>query len=144
MYCELRCRINITSDNKNESEDVPALFLTEQQAIKAYWGSGGRAPRILDLGTRWRWVVSLTPQPLYSQGKSPWYPLDRMLDGGPKTSLDAVVRRKISSSSGIRNPDHLARSSRLLGKKNTGVRTATTKCFRNRLYSGGVASRLGS
>jgi hypothetical protein len=33
---------------------VPVLFLTEHHAIKAYWGSGGIAPHILDLGTRWR------------------------------------------------------------------------------------------
>jgi hypothetical protein len=26
-------------------------------------------------------VVSFTPRPLYSQGKSPWYPFDRRLDG---------------------------------------------------------------
>jgi hypothetical protein len=26
-------------------------------------------------------VVSFTPQPLYSQGKSPWYALDRRLVG---------------------------------------------------------------
>jgi hypothetical protein len=37
-----------------------------------------------DLGTRWRWVVSFTPRPLYPQGKSPWYPLDRGL-GGPQS-----------------------------------------------------------
>jgi hypothetical protein len=43
--------------------------------------SGGIAPRILDLGTRWRWVVSFTPRPLYSRGKSPCYPLDRRLGG---------------------------------------------------------------
>jgi hypothetical protein len=42
-------------------------------------GSGGTAPRILDLGTRWRWVVSFTPRPLYRQGKSTWYPLDKRL-----------------------------------------------------------------
>jgi len=28
--------------------------------MKTYSGSGGIAPRILDLGTRWRWVVSFT------------------------------------------------------------------------------------
>jgi hypothetical protein len=39
------------------------------------------APHILDLGTRWRWVVSFTPRPLYTQGKSPWYLLDRRLSG---------------------------------------------------------------
>jgi len=26
--------------------------------MKAYWGSGGIAPRILKLGARWRFVVS--------------------------------------------------------------------------------------
>jgi hypothetical protein len=31
----------------------PYAFLTEHRAMKAYWGSGGVAPRILDLGTRW-------------------------------------------------------------------------------------------
>jgi hypothetical protein len=49
--------------------------------MKAYWGSEGIAPRILDLRTRWRRVVSFTPRPLYRQGKSPWYPLDRRLVG---------------------------------------------------------------
>jgi hypothetical protein len=51
--------------------------------VKAYWGSGGIAPHILDLGTRWRWVFSFTARPLYLQGKSPWYPWDRRL-GGPQ------------------------------------------------------------
>jgi hypothetical protein len=31
-----------------------SLCLTKHHAIKAYWGIGGIAPRILDLGTRWR------------------------------------------------------------------------------------------
>jgi hypothetical protein len=44
-------------------------------------GSGGISPRILVLGTRWRWVVSFTSRPPYPKGKSPWYPLDRRLDG---------------------------------------------------------------
>jgi len=44
--------------------------------MKAYWVSGGIDPLFLNLGTRWRWVVSFTPRPLYLQGKSPWYPLE--------------------------------------------------------------------
>jgi hypothetical protein len=47
-------------------------------------GSGGITAHILDLGTRWRWVVSFTPRTLYPQGKSSWYPLDRRL-GGPQS-----------------------------------------------------------
>jgi hypothetical protein len=33
---------------------VPVLFFTEHHAMKAYWGSRGIPPRILDIGTRWR------------------------------------------------------------------------------------------
>jgi hypothetical protein len=53
----------------------------KHNAMKTNWGSGDLAPRILDLGTRWRWVVSFTPRPLYPQGNSPCYLLDRRLSG---------------------------------------------------------------
>jgi hypothetical protein len=59
-----------------------SLCLTKHHTMKTCWGSGGIAPCILDV-TRWRWVVSFTPWPLYPQGKSSWYPLDRRL-GGPQ------------------------------------------------------------
>jgi hypothetical protein len=35
----------------------------------------------LELGTRWRWVISFTPQQLYSWGKSHRYPFYRRLGG---------------------------------------------------------------
>jgi hypothetical protein len=31
-----------------------SLRLIKHHAMKTYWGSGGIAPRILDLSTRWR------------------------------------------------------------------------------------------
>jgi len=31
-----------------------SLCLTKHHIMKAYWGSGGIAPHILDLSTRWR------------------------------------------------------------------------------------------
>jgi hypothetical protein len=70
--------------------------LTKHQALKAYWGGGGTAPRILDLGTRQRWVVSFTPRPLYPQANSP---ATHWTGGwaGLRASLDAVVKRKIPS-----------------------------------------------
>jgi hypothetical protein len=52
--------------------------------MRAYWRSGDIVPCILELGNRWRWVVSFTPQPLYPQGMSPWYPFDRRL-GEPQS-----------------------------------------------------------
>jgi hypothetical protein len=55
----------------------------------------------IDLGTRWKWVVSFTLRPLYPQRKSPWYPLDRRL-GGFRDGLDATVKRKIPSTVMVR------------------------------------------
>jgi len=49
-------------------------------AMKAYRGIGGITALIVSLSTRWQWVVSFTPHPLYPWGKSPWYPLNRSLD----------------------------------------------------------------
>jgi hypothetical protein len=63
--------------------------------MKAYWGSGGIAPRIFYLSTRWRWVVSFTPRPLYYMGKSPWYLLDRRL-GGPQSRYGRGCEEKKS------------------------------------------------
>jgi hypothetical protein len=57
------------------------LFLGEHHAMKAYWGSGSITPRTLDLGTRWRGMVSFISQLIYPQRKSLWYPLDRRLGG---------------------------------------------------------------
>jgi hypothetical protein len=64
-------------------------------------GSGGIAPCILDLCTRWRWVVSFTPRRLYPQGKRPWYPLDRRL-GGPQTRSERGCKEINSPPTGTR------------------------------------------
>jgi hypothetical protein len=37
--------------------------------MKAHWGNAGIAPRILDLGTGWRWVVSFTPRIIREENK---------------------------------------------------------------------------
>jgi len=34
-----------------------------------YWDIRGTAPRILNVGIRWRWVVSFTPRLLYTRDK---------------------------------------------------------------------------
>jgi hypothetical protein len=72
-----------------------AFFLNEHHAMKQYWGSGGIALHILDLGTRWRWVFSLTSRPLYHQGKCPRYPLDMRL-GRPQSRSGRGVEVKNS------------------------------------------------
>jgi hypothetical protein len=72
------------SDYQDKAKGKVVLCLTKRLAMKTYWCKGGTVPRILDLGTRWGWVVSFMPPLLYPQGKSPRYPLDRRL-GGPQS-----------------------------------------------------------
>jgi hypothetical protein len=50
--------------------------------MKAYWRSGGIAPRIIDLGTRCEVSGQLHDPVVLPPGKCPCYPLDRRL-GGP-------------------------------------------------------------
>jgi len=62
-----------------------ALCLTKHHAMKTYCRSGGIAPHILDLGMRWRWVVSFTSRLL------------RRL-GGPQRQSGHSGKEKISQS----------------------------------------------
>jgi hypothetical protein len=52
--------------------------------MKTYMGSSSTAPFILNLNTRGRWVVSLTPWPLFLQGERPQEPLKGRL-GEPQS-----------------------------------------------------------
>jgi hypothetical protein len=56
--------------------------LISMHAIKAYRGRRGAVPLILNLGTKWRYVVSLALLLLYSWRKNPHYLWNRRL-GGP-------------------------------------------------------------
>jgi len=65
--------------------------------MKAYWGMEAWLHAFFGLGTRWRWVISFTPRPLYRQGKSPWYPLYRRL-GGPQSRSEFGGEEKNSKT----------------------------------------------
>jgi hypothetical protein len=55
--CIFRIRENLITSPKYVHEKVKvklSLCLTKHYAMNTYWMSGGIAPRILDLGTRWR------------------------------------------------------------------------------------------
>jgi hypothetical protein len=59
-----------------------------------YWGSGVIAPRI-NLGARWKWLVTFTPRPLYPRRYNHW------IGGwlGPGSSLGhKSVRRWVNQS----------------------------------------------
>jgi hypothetical protein len=74
-------------------------------------GSGCIDPRFLDLCTIWKWVLSFTRLPLYPQGKSSPYLLDKSWVG-LRTGLDNVKRRKILPLPGfeLRSLGHPARN----------------------------------
>jgi hypothetical protein len=62
----------ITMDQKVKVKGkVVPVLLAKHHAMKVYCGSGDIAPCILDLGTRWKWLISFMHWPLYPQGKSP-------------------------------------------------------------------------
>jgi hypothetical protein len=51
---------------------------------------------ILDLCTRWRWVVSFTPWLFYPRGKNPRYPLDRILCGPQNRSGGCAEEKNLA------------------------------------------------
>jgi len=50
------------------------------QVLKSYSESGGIAPRILILSTRWGWVIRFVPHPLFTPGKES--PLPTVYENG--------------------------------------------------------------
>jgi hypothetical protein len=84
-----------------------SLCLTKHHAMNTYWESGGIAPRILNLGTRYKWVVSFTPLSLYSGARS----LGSHWIGGwvsSRFSLNAVAKTENVKTTPVGN---LSRSS---------------------------------
>jgi hypothetical protein len=71
------------------------MYLTKHHTMKTYWGSGGIAPRILNLGNRCRWVVSFTPRQLYPRVRAPGIPSVRGWVG-PRFGHESVAKRTIS------------------------------------------------
>jgi hypothetical protein len=79
-----------------------SLCLTKHHVMKTYWGNGGIAPRILDLGTKWEYSASrprcFTPKEraLGTYWIGGWV--------GPRAVLDTVVKRKIPRPCRESNP----------------------------------------
>jgi len=65
--------------------------LTKYHAMKTYFGNGGIATLILNLGTRWSWVISFTPRLLFLR-----YPLVRRLSGPQSHSAPDGEEENIS------------------------------------------------
>jgi hypothetical protein len=87
---------------------VPVLNLLGTTLWKRIGGSGCTNPRILDLGTSWRWVFSFTPRPLYPRENSPRWLLDMRL-GGPQNRSGRREKEENLSLPGTRNSDLLTK-----------------------------------
>jgi len=71
--------------------------------MKAYRGSRFLAPLILNLDTRWKFVVTFTPPFLFPREK-----LRYAVNMGLRDGLNIADRRKIFDPSGNRDSDHPA------------------------------------
>jgi hypothetical protein len=65
----IKCKVNLS------------LCLIKHHANIDILGSGGIAPLVLNLDTKWMWVVSFTARQIHPRGKNPWNPLDGRLGG---------------------------------------------------------------
>jgi hypothetical protein len=97
--------VRVSTKTRTEYSKVKfSPYLTNKHyAMKTYGGSESRDPRFLDLGSSWKSVISFTLQPLYPQGKSPRYPLDRGLCG-PKKGFWMICTSENSDTTGSRTP----------------------------------------
>jgi hypothetical protein len=84
LLCSQPANVSLEPD-ESKGKVVPVLFLLNRaprhEGVLGEWRYSSTHSWTR---TRWRWVVSFTRRPLYPQGKSPWYPLDRRL-GGPQS-----------------------------------------------------------
>ena len=66
--------------NPKSLDTTEHLYISKATPVCTPWrvrGAWSTAPRILNLGTRWRWVVSFMPRPLYPWRKSLHFSLNR-------------------------------------------------------------------
>jgi hypothetical protein len=87
---------HIFNNNINQPHKKAKGKVVPVHTINAYRGSRGVAPLSLNLGARWRTVVSITPRTPYSRGKNA---ATHWIGGcvGTRDSLDDLDYRNISS-----------------------------------------------
>jgi hypothetical protein len=73
-------------------------------SLRAPWRGRGIAPRVLNLGSRWRWVVAITPRPLDHD----LLPENNWRLGRPKSQSGRLAEEKSISPAGFRTPDRAA------------------------------------
>jgi hypothetical protein len=87
-----------------------SLRLSKCHTMNTYCGSEGIAPRIINLGDRWKWEVSFTSRLLYPRRKEP--PDAHWIGScvGPRAGMNTVEKRRILSPCRDSKLDRPARS----------------------------------
>jgi hypothetical protein len=98
-YLLMHATLHITGKGK-----VVPLFNDLRTTPWRHIGEWRYLSTILDLGTRWRWVVRFTAWPLYPLGKRSRYPLDRRLRGPQSRSGRCGVQEKSLAPAGNPTP----------------------------------------
>jgi hypothetical protein len=97
---------------------------------------------ILNLGTRWGWVVSITPRPRFAPGERT--PGTHCIGGwvGPRAGLDAEARRKILCLCRGSNPGRPVRSQTLYWLSYTGSLRRSVRSLLLCIPTSGIYVRL--
>jgi len=70
---------------------MPCLLYAEGLGLRERWKGEYTVPLILNLGARWRWMVSFTPRPLYVRQRTPT-PINKEVGWDPEPVLDVLLR----------------------------------------------------
>jgi hypothetical protein len=76
-------------------ESMSRAKVVPLHAVKAYGGSGGLAPYVINLGARWNCMIIFTLRPLYPRGKSLRHQLNRRLVEAPPLSEGFVEEENL-------------------------------------------------
>jgi len=97
--------VAVVSSRRGMMYEIRVVPVLNKHDDMQTYGGGGIAPRILNLITRWSWVISFTTQPSYPQVES-HYPLPRRMFGSSGRPRSGGQREKnpFIASAGNRNP----------------------------------------
>lgn len=81
------------------------LHVKSAHAMKASMGTKFTVPHVLNLSTRWRWVISFTPRPLYPRKRRAG-PIHYEVGWAPETAWTCLRRKNLLPLAGFEPGTH--------------------------------------
>jgi hypothetical protein len=97
------------ADTESGNMKPKSVKVVAAHAVKEQRERKRTAPFILNISAGRRWVVKLSPRPLYLRETTPVH-IEQTLDGPPSASLEVSEERKIFCTCWIWTPDYLPHS----------------------------------